>query len=96
MTKEFSYRGLPPNFVGWISKHVWGKKGDPNKENNSYRIFICADGKYGLQETDRRGTSEREQKNSPWRNRLVKISKFDKIVKKHVKYTDKHPFYYER
>jgi len=46
------YRGLPPDFVKWVSDYVWGKKGAIVVEDRRYRIFQTRDIQYGLQETD--------------------------------------------
>ena len=94
----FYYRGLPEKFTGWVSKHVYGKRGDPHKEIYSYRVFLTKNGKFGLQETDRRGTGEVEmssQGDSQWKNRVVKVGSFKKTVKKHVECTSRPPMWFK-
>ena len=93
---DLIYTGSPPDFAGWISKHVFGKKGDPVKENNSYRIFMSSDGKCGLQETHRLGTDEVERRAKPWRNKVVGIGTFGEITENHIEYTGKPPLCYKR
>ena len=86
------YTGLPPNFKGWVSEHVFGREDNPDTQNKSYRTFKLTDGQYGLQETCREGTGEIEHQTEPWNNTIVAIGTFNQMVEKHLEYTNRTPW----